>query len=169
MEQTGQHTLLRKAQRDTALLPKREYIEVLCPAGPPHVQHGTERLREWMAARLLKPLVRAIDGAHTHVIETAARIGWQGVQLQPLEGQSGASRAPGEVDEATQPVSFSLSSATWRPLPSRQLAPALFPVQQAGSATTRTTSWWCRRCGSSCWRACARWAACSRRPRRPRA
>ncbi len=45
-----------------------------------------------MASRLLKPLVKAIDGAHTRVIETAARIGWQGVQLQPLEGQAGEQR-----------------------------------------------------------------------------
>lgn len=59
------------------------------------LQHGTERLREWMASRLLKPLVKAIDGAHTRVIETAARIGWQGVQLQPLEGQAGESRING--------------------------------------------------------------------------
>lgn len=42
-----------------------------------------------MAAHVLKPLVRAIDTAHTSVIDTAARIGWQGVQLQPLEGLSG--------------------------------------------------------------------------------
>ncbi len=41
-----------------------------------------------MAARVLKPLVRAIDTAHTSVIDTAARIGWQGVQLQPLESLS---------------------------------------------------------------------------------
>lgn len=53
------------------------------------MQHGTERLREWMAAHVLKPLVRAIDTAHTSVIDTAARIGWQGVQLQPLESLSG--------------------------------------------------------------------------------
>lgn len=57
---------------------------VLCP-----VQHGTEHLREWMASHVLKPLVRAIDGAHTAVIDTAARIGWQGIQLQPLAGQGG--------------------------------------------------------------------------------
>lgn len=72
--------------------------DTVVPSGCPHtyaaasacVQHGTERLREWMASRLLKPLVRALDGAHTHVTDTAARIGWQGVQLQPLEGQTGA-------------------------------------------------------------------------------
>lgn len=53
-----------------------------------------ERLREWMAAKVLKPLVNAVDNAHTSVIETAARIGWQGVQLQPLEGQGGAFMLP---------------------------------------------------------------------------
>ncbi|PRW20681.1 Transmembrane 209 [Chlorella sorokiniana] len=56
------------------------------------LEHGTERLREWMAARVLKPLVRAIDTAHTNVIDTAARIGWQGVQLQPLESLSAQQR-----------------------------------------------------------------------------
>ncbi|EFN51830.1 hypothetical protein CHLNCDRAFT_54824 [Chlorella variabilis] len=56
------------------------------------IEHGMERLREWMAAKVLKPLVNAVDNAHTSVIETAARIGWQGVQLQPLEGQGGQQR-----------------------------------------------------------------------------
>lgn len=59
----------------------------------PRPQHGTERLREWLAARVVKPLVHAIDTAHTNVVDTAARIGWAGVQLQPLGGPGGE-RAP---------------------------------------------------------------------------
>ena len=56
----------------------------------PLLQHGTERIREWFAARVLKPLVKDVDGAHTRVIDSAARIGWTGVTLQPLDPQGGA-------------------------------------------------------------------------------
>lgn len=58
-----------------------------------------------MAACVLKPLVRAIDTAHTNVIETAARIGWQGVQLQPLDGQAG--------EWHSQPAQLSSPVAAW--------------------------------------------------------
>ena len=38
---------------------------------------------------------------------------------------------------------------------------------QARTATMRMTSWWSLRCGTSWWRACGRWAACSRQLRPP--
>lgn len=63
---------------------------VLCCA----VQVCTERLREWFAARLLKPLVAAVDGAHQRVVDAAARLGWAGLQLSPLhEAVTGSSAA----------------------------------------------------------------------------
>lgn len=45
---------------------------------------GEEKLREWMAFEVLKPLVAKLDRTHTDVGSAAARLGWAGVQLAPL-------------------------------------------------------------------------------------
>lgn len=43
-----------------------------------------ERFREWLATKVLQPLVDAVDAAHQDVIDATARLGWQGLQLAPL-------------------------------------------------------------------------------------
>lgn len=55
----------------------------------------TERLREWFASEVFKPLVRAVDGAHLEVVSCAARLGWAGLQLSPLH-EALAGRPAGE-------------------------------------------------------------------------
>ena len=55
------------------------------PPVPSLLQRGTEKLREWLAARVLQPLVRAIDGAAADVMAAAQRCGLPCAALQPLD------------------------------------------------------------------------------------
>ena len=53
-------------------------------------QGGCEALREWMASDVLQPLLLAMATAHEEVVQSAARLGWAGLQLSPLS-EAGAS------------------------------------------------------------------------------
>ncbi len=48
-------------------------------------QVGTEKLREWFASDVLKPLEAAMASAHRDVIDAAAAVGVQGMTLSPLD------------------------------------------------------------------------------------
>lgn len=43
-----------------------------------------ERLREWLSARVLRPLLASLDAAHLQVQSAFAKVGGQGVSLPPL-------------------------------------------------------------------------------------
>eukprot|EP00887_Chlorella_sp_A99_P005136 scaffold25.g5136.t1 len=72
------------------------------------LEYGEERLREWMAFQVLKPLVAHIDSAAADVAAAAARLGWAGVQLAPLPdtlagtGRSSAADDAVVVDQVRQ-------------------------------------------------------------------
>lgn len=67
------------------------------------LQICTERLREWLASEVLKPLVAAVDGAHKQVVAAAAALGWTGVQLSPLhEAVTGSRPATGGAREGSR-------------------------------------------------------------------
>jgi hypothetical protein len=67
-------------------------------------QVWTERLREWMASQVLKPLVAAMAGAHSDVMTAAGAMGWAGVQLQPLGHAPDAARGAAASAEADDEV-----------------------------------------------------------------
>ena len=62
----------------------------------------TDRLREWLAAHVIQPLLRCVDSAHTAVSEAAGQLGWSGLALSPLgePEASGGSRRLDADDEA---------------------------------------------------------------------
>lgn len=48
------------------------------------MQFGVERLREWFATEVLKPLVKAVDCAHEDVVNAAEHMGFPGIRLTAL-------------------------------------------------------------------------------------
>ena len=86
-----------------------------------------------MAGTVLQPLVRCIDSAHTEVMESAARVGWTGVQLVPLvEAQAGAASRGGSPLGLGTSAPGSCTNAT--PLPNVQASRGRLMMR-----------WWLRR------------------------
>ncbi|KAL6745009.1 cytochrome B561, N terminal-domain-containing protein [Haematococcus lacustris] len=77
------------AAHPDVLLPSSEaevdaFLEGVLAAPRAWLEVWTERLREWMASRLLQPLVQALGDAHTHVNRLLAQGGQGRLALPPL-------------------------------------------------------------------------------------
>ena len=63
----------------------------------------TDRFREWLAADVLKPLVRQVRSAHEQVASSASRLGWTRIELSSLgEPEASGSNRGLEADEEAQ-------------------------------------------------------------------
>ncbi|KAI3431517.1 hypothetical protein D9Q98_004567 [Chlorella vulgaris] len=102
------------------------------------LEDGTEQLREWLSSSVLNPLLRALSSTHTAVTDAAARLGWQGIQLQPL-GRGGLQRNQADDEVVVGQLREQLLTRV-RSLGGMQVAPEVSACLEATNAYGRLSA-----------------------------